>query len=73
MQQIRRPAQADVVAAEAYTARTVNDSPDNGLALTRDADWMFDKGLWTVDSRRIWVSAEPVKTSANVRCGLRDH
>ena len=36
-----------------------NDNPDNGLALTRDAHWMFDEGLWTVDSRnRILVARE---------------
>lgn len=26
-----------------------NDDPRNGLALTPDAHWMFDRGLWTVD------------------------
>lgn len=25
-----------------------NDDPRNGLALTPDAHWMFDQGLWTV-------------------------
>jgi putative restriction endonuclease len=25
-----------------------NDDPHNGLALTPDAHWMFDAGLWTV-------------------------
>jgi putative restriction endonuclease len=25
-----------------------NDDPRNGLALTPDAHWMFDAGLWTV-------------------------
>ena len=28
-------------------ARSGNDDPGNGLALTPDAHWMFDKGLWT--------------------------
>jgi putative restriction endonuclease len=28
-------------------ARSGNDDPTNGLALTPDAHWMFDKGLWT--------------------------
>ena len=36
-----------------------NDSPENGLALSRDAHWMFDEGLWTVsDSHRIRVARE---------------
>ncbi|WP_269522416.1 HNH endonuclease [Coraliomargarita parva] len=29
-------------------AKSRNNHPNNGLALTRDAHWMFDKGLWTV-------------------------
>lgn len=29
-------------------ATTGNDDPRNGLALTPDAHWMFDNGLWTV-------------------------
>ncbi|MCX6867718.1 MAG: HNH endonuclease [Verrucomicrobia bacterium] len=28
-------------------ARNGNDDPRNGLALTPDAHWMFDAGLWT--------------------------
>ena len=40
-------------------SKSRNDNPDNGLALTRDAHWMFDEGLWTVDSRnRILVARE---------------
>lgn len=40
-------------------SKSRNDNPDNGLALTRDAHWMFDEGLWTIDeSHRILVSAE---------------
>lgn len=26
-----------------------NDDPSNGLALTPDAHWMFDRGLWTAE------------------------
>ena len=26
-----------------------NDDPRNGLALTPDAHWMFDRGLWTAE------------------------
>jgi putative restriction endonuclease len=40
-------------------AKSRNNSPTNGLALTRDAHWMFDKGLWTLDAdRRILVAKE---------------
>ncbi len=32
-------------------AQSGNDDPRNGLALTPDAHWMFDKGLWTAEPR----------------------
>jgi len=36
-----------------------NDQPDNGLALSRDAHWMFDEHLWTVDDQfRVLVARE---------------
>lgn len=28
---------------------TQNDDPQNGLALSKNAHWMFDEGLWSVD------------------------
>jgi putative restriction endonuclease len=31
-------------------AESGNDESGNGLALTPDAHWMFDRGLWTADS-----------------------
>ena len=40
-------------------SKSRNDNPDNGLALTRDAHWMFDEGLWTLDERQtIRVASE---------------
>jgi putative restriction endonuclease len=30
-------------------AESGDNDPRNGLALTPDAHWMFDRGLWTVD------------------------
>lgn len=30
-------------------SRTQNDSADNGLALSKNAHWAFDAGLWSVD------------------------
>lgn len=30
-------------------ANTQNDDPSNGLALSKNAHWMFDAGLWAVD------------------------
>lgn len=32
-------------------AKSGNDDPRNGLALTPDAHWMFDRGLWTAEAR----------------------
>jgi putative restriction endonuclease len=40
-------------------ADTRNNDPRNGLALTPDAHWSFDEGLWTVDDDlRIVVAAD---------------
>jgi len=37
-------------------ANTQNDDPVNGLALCKNAHWMFDEGLWSVDDElRIMV------------------
>jgi putative restriction endonuclease len=30
-------------------AATQNDDPQNGLALSKNAHWLFDEGLWSVD------------------------
>jgi putative restriction endonuclease len=36
-----------------------NDAPENGLALSRDAHWMFDEGLWTItETLRVRVAKE---------------
>lgn len=32
-------------------AMTQNDDPSNGLALSKNAHWMFDAGLWSADVR----------------------
>lgn len=40
-------------------SKSRNNDPTNGLALTRDAHWMFDRGLWTLDEKnRILVAKE---------------
>jgi putative restriction endonuclease len=39
-----------------------NDQPDNGLALSRDAHWMFDEHLWSVDERMRVVVAKEIFT-----------
>ena len=40
-------------------SKSRNDNSDNGLALTRDAHWLFDEGLWTIDERScVRVAAE---------------
>lgn len=39
-------------------AKSRNDDPTNGLALCKNAHWMFDEGLWTLtDELRVRVSA----------------
>lgn len=43
-------------------SKSRNNSPDNGLALSRDAHWMFDEGLWTVDDKERIAVAEEVFT-----------
>lgn len=37
-------------------AKTRNDDPTNGLALCKNAHWMFDEGLWSVKTGRIIVA-----------------
>lgn len=38
-------------------SRSQNDNPDNGLALSKNAHWMFDQGLWVIgDDLRIIVN-----------------
>jgi putative restriction endonuclease len=40
-------------------SKSRNDNPDNGLALSRDAHWMFDNHLWTIDEKfRVVVAKE---------------
>jgi len=40
-------------------AESRNDNADNGLALSRDAHWMFDEHLWSVDEKfRVMVARE---------------
>ena len=40
----------DAAHIEAW-ARTQNDEPANGLALSKNAHWMFDEGLWSADDQ----------------------
>lgn len=43
-------------------AKSKNNNPDNGLALSRDAHWMFDRGLWTIsETNKIIVADEIFK------------
>jgi len=43
-------------------AKSRNNQPDNGLALSPDAHWMFDKGLWTSDDEHRVLVADEVFT-----------
>ncbi|MEN8715265.1 MAG: HNH endonuclease [Verrucomicrobiales bacterium] len=53
-----------------------NDDPRNGLALTPDAHWMFDQGLWTVEPKGedlfIKVAVERFTEFRNHGMGLSD-
>lgn len=40
--------------------KSKNNNPDNGLALSRDAHWMFDKGLWTLDKKHHVLVADEI-------------
>jgi putative restriction endonuclease len=47
----------DAAHIEAW-ATTQNDDPTNGLALSKNAHWMFDAGLWSADDNlRVIVNA----------------
>jgi len=38
-------------------ARSQNDDPQNGIALCKNAHWLFDLGLWTIDANyRIMIA-----------------
>lgn len=59
-------------------ASSGNDNPENGLALTPDAHWLFDRGLWTVEFRGgrfvVRVASKGVKeTSPTPRSILTHH
>lgn len=48
----------DAAHIEAWS-ETQNDDPQNGLALSKNAHWMFDEGLWSVDENwRVVVNAK---------------
>jgi putative restriction endonuclease len=53
-----------------------NNAPENGLALSRNAHWLFDQGLWTVDTPRmdqyvIRVAHEQFEEASAFDHGLR--
>lgn len=53
-----------------------NDDPRNGLALTPDAHWMFDRGLWTAEPRDgkfvVLVALDRFNESSRQHRSLRD-
>lgn len=54
-----------------------NDDPRNGLALTPDAHWMFDRGLWTAephgDHFKVIVARNHFKDSSPVGRSLHQY
>ena len=49
---IRSPVAQFVLPPCQALADSRNNTPENGLALSRNAHWLFDKGLWTVETPR---------------------
>lgn len=53
-------------------ADSLNDDPQNGLALTPDSHWMFDAGMWSVNEhRRVVVASERAFTEWCLPGGFR--
>jgi putative restriction endonuclease len=54
-----------------------NDDPRNGLALTPDAHWMFDRGLWTAEPRNgkfiVLVALDSFNEASQYNRSLRDY
>ena len=52
-------------------AKGGSDDPRNGLALTPDAHWMFDRGLWTAEPKgdRFLVKVDPCFDHRNLSYG----
>ncbi|MEI7461400.1 MAG: HNH endonuclease [Pirellula sp.] len=50
-----------------------NNDPKNGIALCKNAHWMFDQGLWSLDEDyRIIVSHDSFEEAAHNQKSLRD-
>ena len=50
-----------------------NNDPKNGIALCKNAHWMFDQGLWSLDEDyRIIVSHDSFEEQAHDQKSLRD-
>ena len=39
-------------------AASRNNDPDNGLALSKNAHWLFDNGLWSIESDYTVITAD---------------
>jgi putative restriction endonuclease len=54
-------------------AKSQNDDPRNGIALCKNAHWLFDVGLWTVDDDyRVVVAREAFSESSPHQKALTD-
>jgi putative restriction endonuclease len=53
-------------------ARSRNNDPQNGLALCKNAHWLFDNGLWTIsDDYKILVAADHFSEDSPDQTSLR--
>src|SRR5436190_6240835 len=55
-------------------ARSRNNEPQNGLALCKNAHWLFDNGLWTIaDDHTIRVATDQFSEDSPDQKALREY
>src|SRR5215467_6596354 len=55
-------------------ADSLNNDPRNGLALCKNAHWLFDNGLWTLsDDYRVPVATSRFSENSPEHKGLTDY
>jgi predicted restriction endonuclease len=60
--------------AHVTTERIAHRALQNGLALSKNAHWLFDAGLWTVsDDFRVLVATDRFSESGENDCSLLQH
>ena len=55
-------------------ANSRNNNPTNGIALSKNAHWLFDQGLWTIDDNyRVIVALGKFSESSPNDRALKDY